>query len=1044
MLAMYDELHCHSYFSFLDGASSPDDLVSRARELVMPALALTDHDGLYGMVKFRNAAKEQGIKPIIGAEMMLDNGHHLTLLAKDMTGYSNLCRLISQAQLSHRKGQASLDPAALWDHSEGLLCLSGCRMGEIPSLVLASKHEEAVKTARRYLDVFGRNFYIELQNNLCPEDRHLCRGLLELAAGLGISSVATNNVHYASREGRRLQDILVCVKNRTNLDNSHHLRRPNSEYCLKSAEEMEALFRECPEALANTMRIAEACSLDLELSGHRFPDFPAPPGETADSYLEKLCWERVHQKYQLVTEEVEHRLKEELRLIHKMGLAGYFLTVWDIMEYARENDIPAQGRGSAASSIVTYIIGVTRVDPVEQRLFAGRFLNDEMSAIPDIDIDIASDREDQREKIIQYIYHKYGPGHAAMLCNVVTYQARNTVREVGKAMSLPADLIDRVARSLDAYSAAGLEESLSKLTDFQDRLGSQSWAQFLEMCRQIAGFPRHLGIHVGGMIISTTPLNDILPLEWATMPGRVVTQWDKDDISDVGLIKIDLLGLRMLSLIHEAVRLIKENRGTNPDMDHIPLHDPRVYNMLCRGDTIGVFQVESRAQQATLPRSRPRCFEDLVAEVAIIRPGPIQGNAVHPYLSRRQGKEKVSYLHPSLEPVLKETLGVIIYQEQVIQVAMAIAGFTPGQADSLRRAMSRKRSREAMEKLRDGFMEGAQKNGIDEKIANLAFAGIASFAEFGFCKAHAAALAETTYRSAWLKLYYPGEYFCALLNCQPMGFYSPEVIVNHARHNGIAILPVDINRSRARCTMEQGKIRLGLRYVKAVGEKTWQKIEDERRQGLYASLSDFYARTRLEREAMENLILVGAFDFLGVPRRQLLWQLRTLARQPKQAIPLNLPTVQVPLPGMTLEDELAADYQIQGLSARHHPMEVFRSEVSKDKVVKSSDIAAIPSGTKVRVAGCVVCRQAPGTAKGHVFVTLEDEHGLMNVILRPSVYEKYRQVARLEPIIVVEGILQKNDGVVNVVAERLLPIRHAHDHPDPTSPTPIAKVRNFA
>ena len=358
--------------------------------------------------------------------------------------------------------------------------------------------------------------------------------------------------------------------------------------------------------------------------------------------------------------------------------------------------------------------------------------------------------------------------------------------------------------------------------------------------------------------------------------------------------------------------------------------------------------------------------------------------------------------------------------------------------------MSRKRSREAMEKLRDGFMEGAQKNGIDEKTANMAFAGIASFAEFGFCKAHAAALAETTYRSAWLKLYYPGEYFCALLNCQPMGFYSPEVIVNHARHNGIAILPVDINRSRARCTMEQGKIRLGLRYVKAVGEKTWQKIEDERGQGLYASLSDFYARTRLEREAMENLILVGAFDFLGVPRRQLLWQLRTLARQPKQAIPLNLPTVQVPLPGMTLEDELAADYQIQGLSARHHPMEVFRSEVSKDKVVKSSDIAAIPSGTKVRVAGCVVCRQAPGTAKGHVFVTLEDEHGLMNVILRPSVYEKYRQVARLEPIIVVEGILQKNDGVVNVVAERLHPIRHSHDHPDPTSPTPIAKVRNFA
>jgi error-prone DNA polymerase len=822
---VYAELHCHSNFSFLDGASHPDDLVARARELGMTALAITDHDGLYGMMKFRNAAKEQGIKPIVGAEMTLDGGCHLTFLAKDMTGYSNLCRLISQAQLSQSKGQASLNPATLESHSEGLFCLSGCKKGEIPRLILQNKKGEAINVTRRYLDIFGRNFYLELQNNLCREDKRLCHDLVSLADSLGIRYVATNNVHYARRESHRLQDVLVCIKNRSTLDSSHHLRRPNSEYYLKSAEEMAMLFEDYPQALANTLQIACECNLDLDLSSHRFPDFTVPPRETTDGYLDKLCWEEVHRKYHPVTEEVKHRLREELRLIRKLGLAGYFLTVWDIMEYARRHDIPAQGRGSAASSIVTYILGVTRVDPVAQRLFAGRFLNDDMSAIPDIDIDIASDREDQREKLIQYIYQKHGTGHAAMLCNVVTYKARNTVREVGKAMDLPLDLVDRVARSLDVHSAANVKESLSGLSEFQSSLGSQSWEQFLDTCRQIADFPRHLGIHVGGMIISTTPLSDIVPLEKATMPGRVVTQWDKDDISDVGLIKIDLLGLRMLSLIHEATELIKRGRGKDLDLDSIPLNDPRVYDMLCRGDTLGVFQVESRAQQATLPRSRPRCFEDLIAEVAIIRPGPIQGNAVHPYLSRRQGKEKVSYLHPSLEPVLKETLGVVIYQEQVIQVAMAIAGFTPGQADSLRRAMSRKRSREAMEKLRDGFTDGAQQNGIDEKVASIAFQQIASFAEFGFCKAHAAALAETTYRSAWLKLYYPCEYYCALLNCQPMGFYSPEVIVNQAKQEGIRILPVDINFSQARCTVEGGRIRLGFRYVRDVGEKAWQKIE---------------------------------------------------------------------------------------------------------------------------------------------------------------------------------------------------------------------------
>jgi error-prone DNA polymerase len=1042
---MYAELHCHSNFSFLDGASHPRDLVMRAKELGMPALALTDHDGLYGAVKFYNAARELGVKPIIGAEMTLDGGHHLTLLARDSTGYSNLCRLISHAQLTHSKGKASLDLATLSRHAAGLFCLSGCKSGEVAGLTLAGHGKEALQAASRYSDMFGReNFWVELENNLCPEDRKLCASLIQLAKALGLKCVATNNVHYARREGHCLQDILVCIKNRTTLDSSHHLRRPNSEYYLKSAAEMSLLFKEYPEALANALEVAQACNVDLDFSRYRFPDFPAASGETADSYLEKLCREKVKEKYQPVTGEVERRLSEELCLTRKLGLAGYFLTVWDLMEYAKKNDIPAQGRGSAASSIVTHLLGVTRVDPVKHKLFAGRFLNDEMSAIPDIDIDIASDDEQHREKLIQYIYQKYGTGHAAMLCNVVTYQARNAVRDVGKAMGLPLHIVDRMARSIETYSANGIDEDLSRLSEFKRYIQEGPWEQFLEMCRQIADFPRHLGIHVGGMLISTTPLNDIVPLEKATMPGRVVTQWDKDDIADVKLAKTDLLGLRMLSLIHEATNLVRESRGMSLNLDNIPLDDSGVYEMLCHGDTIGVFQVESRAQQATLPRSKPRCFDDLVAEVAIIRPGPIQGNAVHPYLRRRQGKEEVSYLHPRLKPILEETLGIIIYQEQVIQTAMAIAGFTPGQADALRRAMSRKRSREALASLEQEFLQGARRNGVDENTAALTFKQIASFAEFGFCKAHAAALAETTYRSAWLKLHYPCEYYCALLNCQPMGFYAPEVIVNHARSKGIEVLPVDINMSRGRCTVEDGRIRLGFRYVKGVGDKAWQKIESERRKGHYNSLRDFYFRTRLEREAVENLVLAGAFDFLSQAKRQLLWELGLLVRQARDALLLEFPAYQIPLPGMTPAEEVAAEYQVQGLSARHHPMEFLRPSISRDGVLKSSDIATLFSGTKVRIAGCVVCRQRPGTAKGHVFITLEDEHGLVNVILRPRVYEKYRQIARLEPFIVVEGILQKKDGVVNVVAQHIRTLKDERERQQAIYPAPTPKARNFS
>jgi error-prone DNA polymerase len=1039
-LMEYAELHCHSNYSFLDGASHPDFLVQRAKELGLSALALTDHDGLYGTVKFFQSARYYGIKALLGTEMTLEGGAHLLLLAHDRTGYSSLCRMVSLSQLAHVKGRAALPPTVLEANTDGLTALSACKKGAIAAAMLKGRPDEARRAAEHYRDLFGpNNFYIEIQQTLCPEDRSLTRDLLKLARSLDLPVAATNNVHYARREEHRLQDVLVAIRHRATLETSQHLRRPNSEYHLKSHDEMTRLFREIPEAITNTTRIAESCNVQLDLSGYRFPDFPVPGDEEADTFLEKLCREKIRVKYPDPEGEPTERLEDELRLIRQLGLAGYFLTVWDIMEFARRRDIPAQGRGSAASSIVTYLLGVTRVDPVRHQLFAGRFLNDEMSAIPDIDIDIASDREGHREEIIQYIYGRYGAHHAAMLCNVVSYRARNAVREVGKALGLPSETVESMAKTVEHHSARGVVEDLSRLSEFKKCLDSGPWKIFLSLVEQISNFPRHLGIHVGGMVISTSPLIDLVPVERATMPGRVVTQWDKDDINELGLIKIDLLGLRMLSLIDEAVKLVKETRGLTLDLDNLPLDDHAVYDMLCRGDTLGVFQVESRAQMATLPRSQPRIFDDLVAEVAIIRPGPIQGHAVHPYLNRRQGREPVSYIHPLLEPILKETLGVIIYQEQVIQAAMTIAGFSPGQADALRRAMSKKRSREAMESLRNSFLEGARRNGVNEITAGMVFESIAGFAAFGFCKAHAAALAGTTYRSAWLKLYYPGEFFCSMLNCQPMGFYSPEVIVNHARRQGIAVMPVDVNRSHYRCRMEGNGFRLGFRYVKNVGEAAWKKLEQGRQAGPYLSLADFHRRVDLSSEAVESLVGAGAFDFTGAPRRQLLWERRKAARRHEGGLDLAWADCKANLPAMTAGEELAEEYALQGLSARAHPMTIYRPTLDKTGVLDSRAVNAARDGSRVTAAGCVVCRQRPLTAKGHVFITLEDEHGLVNAILRPDVYDRYRQTARHEPFLVIGGMLQKKDGTVNIIADQL----KAMAREDEELETPAPRAKNF-
>jgi error-prone DNA polymerase len=1033
----YIELHCHSNFSLLDGASHPEDLVARASELGMPAIALTDHDGLYAAVRFHKACLKAGIKPIIGAEITLESGNHLTLLAKNNEGYSNLCQLITKSQLKHKKGSSALDLEILAQHSMNLICLSGCRRGEIASSIISGSPEKACEVAKRYINIFGNeNFYIELQNNLYPEDKELCCSLVKLAYHLNLNYVATNNVHYARKQNHKLHDVLTCIKNRTSLDECDSLRL-NSEFYLKSPEEMAQLFRDYPEAISNTLAIASKCNVNLDFSDYRFPEFPLPRGETAASYLARLCRQKIHERYQSISPGIEAKVNYELNLIEKLGLSGYFLIVWDIMDYAKTNGIPAQGRGSAANSMVAYILGITKVDPIKNKLFLGRFLNEEMSSIPDIDIDVSTNH---REKIIQYIYKKYGQEHTAMACTYVTFQARNAIREVGKALGMPAHLLDRMAKLVSVYEANDIEQDLAKIEEFRPYFSSELWLQFISLCQEIADFPRHLSIHNGGMLISSCPLTNMVPLEKATMPGRIVCQWDKDSIADAGLIKVDLLGLRMLSLIDEACKLAEKNRNAKINLDKLPLDDKEIYDMICKGDTIGVFQVESRAQLQTLPQTKPRSIEDLTIETALIRPGLLRGNMASLYIKRRKGLEEVTYLHPKLKPILEDTLGIIIFQEQMIQVATTIADFTLGEADCLRRAMTRKRQKGVVDEMKQKFIKGARENGIASDKASRVFKTLEGFADYGFCKSHAAGFALLCYQSAWLKRYCPLEFYCALLNNQPMGFYSPEVIVRDAKRHRIEILPVDINKSGAKCIIQESKIRLGFMYIRDVGGKIINQIIAERGNASYVSLEDFYLRTKLERRVVENLILAGAFDSLGYKKRELLWQLGLLEKRHPGELPLGFHESKVSLPDFTELEEMKIDYGVQGFPLKYHPMQVLRKGISRDGLLKSSEIAQLFPNTQVRMAGYGITRQRPAAAKGFAFMTLEDEEGTVNIVIKPNIYERYRQTFNLEPVVIVEGVIQKKDSTLNIIAERLLPFRTGSERQGSIStPSPVTR-----
>ena len=1072
MTIPYVELHCHSGFSFLDGASHPEELVMRAVELGYPALALTDHNGLYGSMEFAHAARNADLQPITGAEVTLREcfsgveepgaGHHVTLLAENPNGYANLCRLLTEAHMGSERGDPRLPLTSLLELSEGLILLTGCRRSPIAS-ALDSSVTEAEELTHRFISTFGPgNVFVELQDNAVRGDAARNKALGRLAGRLGLGVVATGNVHYHRPERHRLQDVLVSIKKRATLDGAHGARKANKLFHLSPVWEMRHRFQSRPEALTNTLLIAERCA-DFDLTedlGYEFPDFEGSERGGALETLAAICLVKISELYKpgsVEEQDAEERLHTELSLVDLHGLAGFFLVYRDIMDLAtvvarevrgeapraRAGLPPGRGRGSSVSSIICYLIGLSHIDPVKNNLFLGRFLNEALRSVPDIDLDFP---RDIREKLILRVYEKYGYEHTGLVCTFPTYRLKSAVREIGKALDLPMGELEKLSKLAEHRSAAGLADEIAALPEFKDRADGHLWKLLGDLAEDVAGLPRHISQHVGGMIISSRPLVEIVPLEPAAWEGRVLCQWDKDSCEDAGFVKIDFLALGMLSLVEESIDLIAERHGEAPDLSRIDFDDEVLYDRICSGDTVGLFQIESRAQIQMLRRTKPRNLDDLSVQVAIVRPGPIVGGAVNPYVRRREmlreipGYE-VPYSHPLLEDALGETLGVIIFQDQVLKACQALASFTDGQAESLRRAMSRKRSREALAAHWDDFREGSLANGVDEITAREVFAQVTAFSEFGFPKSHAAAFGLLAYQSAWLRHYYPIEFYVGLFNNQPMGFYSLDALGRDARRNGIKTLLPDMNRSQVVCTAEGDDLRIGLGFVRGWGTDIAERVVEEReKNGPYCSLLDFLRRTpaALKRPAVENLIWVGGFGGLGLTRRELLWQAglwlgpetddeRTGGREDHAQTELALedPYAGLSFPDLEATDRMIAEYRMLRFSAELHPLTLLKDSLPSG-TVSSDRLPHLRQGSTVRVAGLVTTRQRPGTARGYVFVLMEDEHGPVNVIVKPEVYKRDRTAVRMEPFLAVRGRLQKDGATINVIAHEVEALRVGH------------------
>ncbi len=1059
----YVELHAHSAYSFLDGASLPEELAARAAELGYDALALTDHDGVYGSLEFAHAAKHLGLRAITGAEVTLEGGAHVTLLCETQHGYANLCRILTDAHAGTRvegkEGRAPLPPQTTVEvvaaHAGGLVCLSGCARN---GLAVVDPN-----AAARVAAAFHGAFYVELQRPYERGDARRNASLEELASTLRVPTVATGNVHAHHPRRARLQDALVAIRGCTSLDGCERERRGNHESVLRPPEEM---FDRLPhDAALRTREVADRCAFDLTQElGYRYPNFSDGP-DPADAQLRAICDRAFAERYGTVGAAVasrfagdpfqrpasprrsvaaahrrraRERLDEELALIARLGLAGFFLLHWEVLELARECAFevrgpgsprhalpPGRGRGSSVGSIVCYLTGLSHVDPVESGLSLGRFLNDEMAAVPDIDLDFP---RDIREKLIVAVTERYGREHAALVASFATYRSRGAIRDVGKALGLPSGELERLARVTDGWNASRVAEELDGVPG--EHAGPR-WDAFRELTREIAGLPRHVSQHPGGMVISTRPLVDLVPVQPAAMAGRQLCQWDKDSCSDAGFLKIDLLGLGMLSAVEDAVDGIARLRGETIDLSRVPLDDPEVYAEIQVADTVGVFQIESRAQMQSLLRTRPENLDDLTVQVALVRPGPIQGKAVHPYIEHRRLRRKDPAFEPpveheSLREPLRDTLGVVVFQDQVLDVAMAAARFSVGEAEGLRRAMSRKRSEEAIEAFRPRFVEGCLGNGIDEPTAHAIYDKLVGFSGFGFPKSHAAAFALLAYQSAWLRHHYPAEFLCALLNAQPMGFYPPSSLVRDAQRRGLEVHPPHVNRSADRCTVEDGAVRVGLGYVRSVGEDEAKALVAEQP---YAGVGDLARRAPVAKDALEAIVASGACDEWG-PRRELLWRLGATPRGESAgggarqlALPLE-PTAETPaLPTQTDWERMLADYRHTSLSVGVHPLELLRPHLAD--AVSSAELREVLHGSRVAVAGLAVARQRPATANGVVFMLLEDEHGQVNLIVPPPVYEENRAAVRGEPLLLARGRFERvgrNENVLVDAIETLGPL----------------------
>ncbi len=1053
----YIELHAHSSYSFLDGASLPEELAVSAAELGYPALALTDHDGVYGSLEFAHAAKHFGVRPITGAELTLADRSHVTVLVETAKGYANLCRLITAAHAHTRwvgkESQPAADPALdqrlLEELNEGLVCLSGC-----------ARHGLAVRNpnaAARLARAFDRErFFVELQRPYERGDARRNAGLRDLAELLGVPTIVTGDVHAHHLRRAPLQDVLVAIRHRSALDGCEAERRGNHECVLLSPAEVVERFPEDRAAVTRTLELAERLRFDLtEELGYRYPDFSDSP-EPAIVQLAHVCNRAFEERYprsHRLRQQARARLEDELKLIDELGLAGFFLLHWDVLELARECALevrgrdsprhalpPGRGRGSSVGSLVCYLTGLSHVDPVGAELSLGRFLNRELDSVPDIDLDFP---RDIREKLIVAVTERYGREHAALVASFSTYRSRGAIRDVGKALGLPYAELERIARVSEGWNAKRVAEELQLLPDADRKMMSPRWRAFAELCREIAGLPRHISQHPGGMVISSRPLVELVPVQPAAMAGRQVCQWDKDSCADAGFLKIDLLGLGMLSAVEDCVDQIARLQGKPIDLSRIPLDDKAVYEEIQRADTVGDFQIESRAQMQSLLRTRPENIDDLTVQVALVRPGPIQGKAVHPYIDHRQRlREDPSFVppvdHPLLAECLRSTLGVVVFQDQVLEVAIALAGFSVGEAEGLRRAMSRKRSHDALEAYRERFVAGALQKGVDVRTADMVYDKLVGFSGFGFPKSHAAAFGLLAYQSAWLRHHHPAEFLCSLLNAQPMGFYPPATLVRDGQRRGVETRPPDVNVSSAKCTVEEGAVRIGVDYVNGIGEAEAKAVVEEReRDGAFQSVRDLAQRTQLSEHGLETLVVSGACDCFeeseedpssGSFRRQLLWQLGLVPRahsvpgsggEEKQlALPLDPTTATPELPEPTVWERMLADYRTTNLSVGVHPLELLRAHLPAG-VISSRDLEQAPDRAQVSIAGMAVARQRPATANGVVFMLIEDEFGAVNLIVPPSVYDKHRAIVRGEPLILARGRFERIERNQNVLVHSL-------------------------